>query len=74
MQGVLGEAPSQGTLEDTLRNSPGTGIYLAGAPFHPRGTWYVEVWTISVLSYISYQAIVSIMPSNRAAEHMCPTG
>jgi len=30
-----------GDLEDTLRKTLEMGISLHGAPFHPRGTWYV---------------------------------
>jgi hypothetical protein len=38
-----GGAPSLGTLKDTSRKSPDTGISLSmGAPSHPRGTWYVR--------------------------------
>ena len=33
-------------------------------PFKPRGTWYLGVWTISVLSCISYQATVFVMPND----------
>jgi hypothetical protein len=39
--GASGGATSLGTLEYMLRKSPDTGISLHGAPFHPRGTWYV---------------------------------
>ena len=33
MEGASGRAPSVGTLEDILRKSPVTGIFLNGGPF-----------------------------------------
>jgi len=35
-------APSLGTLEDTLRKSGTQASLSMGAPFHMRGSWYVE--------------------------------
>jgi hypothetical protein len=35
--GGLGGAPSLGTLEDVLRNTPDVGVYLHGVPFPSKG-------------------------------------
>jgi len=39
--GLGGGVPSLGTLEDMLKRSPDTASLSVGAPFLPRGTWYV---------------------------------
>jgi len=41
--GPLGRAPMLGTLEDTLRKAPDTGISLHTGRFLSEGTWNLEV-------------------------------